>query len=72
MLLKFYFMGPLYIEAMLDIFSQSFQSLQTLMYYCHRNNKKKKVMADLESFKTEIRKSGLNPEGLTLCNCEVR
>ena len=29
-------------------------------------------MTDLESFKTEIRKSGVSPDGVTLCNCEVR
>ena len=28
-------------------------------------------MTDLESFKTEIRKSGVSPDGVTLCNCEV-
>lgn len=36
-----------------------------------RNNKKRKVMTDLESFKTEIRKSGVSPDGVTLCNCEM-
>ena len=28
-------------------------------------------MTDLESFKAEIRKTGVTPEGVTLCNCEV-
>ena len=28
-------------------------------------------MTDLESFTSEIRKSGVPPEGVTLCNCEV-
>ena len=28
-------------------------------------------MTDLESFTSEIRKSGVTPEGVTLCNCEV-
>ena len=42
-----------------------------LQFQYFRNNKKRKVLSDLESFKTEIRKSGINPEGTTLCNCEV-
>ena len=29
-------------------------------------------MTDLAGFQTEILRSGVSPDGLTLCNCEVK
>ena len=37
-----------------------------------RTNKRSRVMSDLAGFQTEILRSGVSPEGVTLCNCEVR
>ena len=38
--------------------------------YC-RADSHRRIQADLDSFLREVEKSGVNPEGRTLCNAEV-